>query len=385
MRKMFTPSSVLALVLALALLLSAAACGGAPSDTPDSTASEDAAAESYSFGYNTWGAGSSTFDWMANSIEYTLKLYGTEGSRASDEHSADTELQNIQNFISAEHDGILMQTSADPVLPQAAQECQNAEIPFVLNTFVGQDDDRAAVSESNPFYVGAVTADLYLDGYTVGQAAAADGHKTAVLLGGNFGDNHFEQRIAGFTQSFVTEGGGEIHEIARCTSPAESQEKANAMLSANRDAACLYAMVGDYVPGALNAMDTLGLNAMKVYASNSGPETANYIKEGRVAGGNAGNDLATVIAAALMVNYKDGHQILDEAGKAPELRVKPFFVDQSNVDDFIKLFYTDGQHPISDDVMKSLVWRYNPDVGYDTFTDVIDNGLTLEAMLAKKG
>jgi hypothetical protein len=35
-------------------------------------------------------------------------------------------------------------------------------------------------------------------------------------------------------------------------------------------------------------------------------------------------------------------------------------------------------------VIKSLAYRHNPDVSYATFTDVIDNGLTLEAMLAKK-
>lgn len=362
----------IAIVLALALTLALAACG-----SKDKASDDEFAA--YHIGFNTWGAGTATFDFMADVTTNALDVYGATYDRASDDHMADKELQNIQNFISAEVDGIIMQTTADPVLPQAAAECADAKIPFVLAVFNGNDDDRAVINAENDYYLGSVNADMYQEGYIIGQAAAADGMKTAVLLGGNVGDVHFEQRIAGFTQAFVTEGGGEILAEARCSSPAEGQEKANAMLSANKNADCLFAMVGDYVPGAVNAMETLGIS-MPIYVTNANTDAIDYIKDGTVVAATTGNDLVCAVAAALMINYLDGHQILDENGNPPELKSVGFKVDKDNVDDFQALFL-DG-HPYTDEVLKTLVYRYNEDVDYAYIKDFVTNHLNLETLVA---
>ncbi len=368
--------TALASALILALTLTLAACGNKQAEQQGQSSDD----KKFLIGFNTWGSGTPTFDVMGDEIAYTLGVFGMDGSRVSDDFTADKELQNIQNFISAGVDGITMQATAPPVLPQAAEACKTAKIPFVLGIFVGDDKDRAQISANNPYYLGAVGADLYQDGYLMGQAAAKGGHKTAVLVGGNVGDNHFEQRIAGFTKSFVEEGGGKILDIARCSSPAEGQEKANALLSANRDADCLYAMVGDYVPGSINAMDALSLK-IPTYASNVGKESLDYIKDGRVVEGGAGNDLAAGIAVALLVNKLDGHPIVDENGKAPELKTIPFIVNKDNVDDFISIFFTEGSHPFTPEFLKTLLWRSNPDVSYKTFTDLMANGIKLDALL----
>ncbi|MGN0967733.1 MAG: sugar ABC transporter substrate-binding protein [Oscillospiraceae bacterium] len=363
----------LAIALVLCMSLPLAACGG-----KDQGGSGDGGA-TYHIGFNTWGAGTATFDFMADVTENALDVYGATHDRASDDHMADKELQNIQNFISAEVDGIIMQSTAEPTLPKAAEECAKAKIPFVLAVFTGADEDRAKVREENEYYLGAVNADMYEEGYIMGKAAAEDGHKTAVLLGGNVGDAHFEMRIAGFTKAFVEEGGGKILEEARCTSPAEGQEKANAMLSANKTADCLYAMVGDYVPGAVNAMETLGIS-MPIYVTNANTDAIEYIRNGKIAAATTGNDLVCAVAAALMINYLDGHQILDNEGKAPELKSVGFRIDANNVDDYEKLFL--NNMPFTDEVLKTLVYRNNEDVTYDTFVDFMENHLNLEALMA---
>ncbi|MGM9606954.1 MAG: sugar ABC transporter substrate-binding protein [Oscillospiraceae bacterium] len=363
----------LAIVLALSMCLALAACG-----SKDKGGSEEGGT-SYYIGFNTWGAGTATFDFMADVTTDALDTYGATYSRASDDHMADKELQNIQNFISAEVDGIIMQSTAEPTLPKAAEECAKAKIPFVLAVFTGADEDRAKVREENEYYLGSVNADMYEEGYIMGKAAAEDGHKTAVLLGGNVGDAHFEMRIAGFTKAFVEEGGGKILEEARCTSPAEGQEKANAMLSANKTADCLYAMVGDYVPGAVNAMETLGIS-MPIYVTNANTDAIEYIRNGKIAAATTGNDLVCAVAAALMINYLDGHQILDNEGKAPELKSVGFRIDADNVDDYERLFL--NNIPFTDEVLKTLVYRYNENVTYDTFADFMANHLNLESLVA---
>lgn len=361
---------IIALLLALVMVFALVACGG----------KDDASGgDSYHIGFNTWGAGTATFDFMADVTTNALDVYGATYDRASDDHMADKELQNIQNFISAEVDGIIMQTTADPVLPQAAEECAKAKIPFVLTVFTGNDEDRAKINAENDYYLGAVNADMVAEGYIMGKAAAEDGMKTAVLLGGNVGDVHFEQRIAGFTKAFVEEGGGTILAEARCASPAEGQEKANAMLSANKEADCLFAMVGDYVPGAVNAMETLGIS-MPIYVTNANTDAIAYIKDGTIKAATTGNDLVCAVASALMINYLDGHQILDENGNPPELKSVGFKVDSTNVDDYQALFL-DG-HPFTAEALETLVYRNNKDVTYDTFVEFVENHLNLEALLA---
>jgi ABC-type sugar transport system substrate-binding protein len=372
-RRIYRTALVLTLVLTLAFTL--AACGKKTQDKADGS-------KKYVIGFNTWGSGSPTFDVMGDEIAYTIGVYGMEGSRVSDDFTPDKTLQNVQNFISAEVDGLVMQITAPPVLPQAAEVCLNAKMPFVMGIFCGLPDARAQISANNAYYIGAVEANVYEDGYLMGKAAAADGHKTALLIGGNVGDYHFEQRIAGFTKAFCDEGGGVIVDEARCSSPAESQEKASALLSANRDADCIYAMVGDYVTGPINAMDMLGLTGMALYVSNGGLDTANYIKEGRVAACGGGNDLASGIATALLINYLDGHAILDGNGKAPELEIIPFLVTKSNVDSYISLFFAQGAHPMAPALLKTLIWRENNEVNYKTFTDLLANSLTIEALQA---
>lgn len=368
-----TIKRALALTLALCMSASLTACGGG------NDSGSGGGNPSYHIGYNTWGAGTATFDFMSDVTVAALEAYGAASTRASDDHMADKELQNIQNFISGQVDGIIMQSTADPTLPKAAEECADAGIPFVLAVFTGDDADRAEIRENNNYYLGAVNADMYAEGYIIGQAAIEDGHKTAVMVGGNVGDNHMEQRIAGFTQAFATEGGGTILDSARCSSPAEGQEKSNALLSANRDADCLFAMVGDYVPGAVNAMETLGLE-IPVYVTNANTDAIGYIRSGKIAAATTGNDLVCAVAAALMINYLDGHQILDADGKAPELKSVGFRIDADNVDDYEKLFL--NNMPFTDEVLQTLVYRCNEDVTYDTFVDFVENHLNLKALIA---
>ncbi|MGN1003379.1 MAG: sugar ABC transporter substrate-binding protein [Oscillospiraceae bacterium] len=369
----------LAVALALCMSLSLAACGG----NGDSGNKGNDENPSYYIGYNTWSAGTAVFDFMADIVEQALDAYGATYTRSSDETTADKELQNIQNFVSAGVDGIVMQTAAETVLPQAAEECGKAGIPFVMSVFTGNDDDRAKISAENKCYVGSVNADMYAEGYLMGQQAAADGRKTAVLLGGNVGDTHFEMRIAGFTKAFVEEGGGEILNTARCANPSEGQEKANAMLSATPNADCLFAMAGDYVPGAISAMESLDID-MPLYVTNADTSAIEYIRDGRVVCATTGNDLVGAVASALLINYLDGHQILDADGKAPELKITGFMLDQDNIDTYEEIFANKGV-PFTEETLKTLAWRYNPDVTYDTFVDFIENQITLEAMAKAYG
>ncbi len=374
LKKLF---SLVALVLVALFALSA--CAPKTTDTSPDT-SPDAMTE-FKIGVNTWGSGVPILDMFGDNAQNTLQMLGCTVDRASDDFTAEKELTNVQNFISAGAQGIALQAAAVSTLPQMASVCADAEVPFVLFTFIGADEDRDVISENNAFYAGAVDADMITDGMKVAEMAYADGCRTAVLIGGNIGDNNMDQRSDGFREKFE-ELGGTVLDEARCTDPSETLTKAEDMLSANMEVDCIYAMVADYVYGSIEAIDNLSIaDSINVYLSCVDKGSAEYIKEGRIAGGNDGITLASYIGPTLLLNYLDGHQILDENGNPPRLQTIPFAVTAENVDDYMATFTTEGVSPVTDEVLKSLCYRYNPDVTYQTYVELITSGLSLEAIV----
>ena len=362
----------LAPILALLLIFSLVLTGCAGKKASD---------EAYQIGLNTWGSGVQVLDTFGDNGEYVIEMLGGTTMRASDDFTPDKESTNVQNFCSAGVDAIDLQAAGVTNLLQMAKTCQDAKVPFVLNTFIGNEADRAQLQDNNPYYVGCLDNDLEADGKLVATIAIADGCTTAVVIGGNIGDNTQDRRLQGFTDEFTAQG-GTVLQAARCTDASDAPAKAEDMLSANMDVQCLYAMVGDYVPAAVSAISNLGLtDGINIYMSGVDKTSAEFIKDGTVKAGGDGLFLASYIAPTLLMNYLDGHAIKDDNDKAPQLENAPFKVDAANIDAYISIFCTEGIHPIPDEMLKNLCWRNNPDVTYQTYVDLMNHGLTLNELL----
>lgn len=384
--------SIIVLVLVFACLFSLASCSGktdqsaGPSTAPSDAAPSGAAADltkAYHLGMNVWGT-APVLTLYGNEEEYALKAIGMTADRASDDNNADKELQNIQNFISQGVDGLLIQGAGATTIPQMGIEAAKAKVPFALAIFTGTPEVRAELSSSNEYYAGAAASDLQADGRILAEKALADGAKTACIIGGNIGDLNMDNRSKGFTEGFTT-GGGKILAEERCTDNSEALAKASSMLSANKDVDCVYIMVGDYVEGTLTAIDTLGIKDVKCYLSAVNAGSAKYISSGQIVAGSGGTTLSCDVAPTLLLNMLDGHPIKDADGKAPFFAVPTSLVTKDNVDAYVKVFLAEGAHPVPADVIKSLCFRYNPDVTYQTYVDVIKNQLTVDAILKANG
>ena len=405
----------LALVLAAAMVFSLAACGSsnsssaakseapaaaassAKSEAPAAAASSAkseapaAAASSakseapapakeggYYIGTNTWGSGVPNVDMIGDSRQYALELFGCEVNRSSDDFTADKELQNGQNMIAAGVDGICFQGGAPNVVVQIAALAKEQNIPITFDTQIGTEEILSDLAANNDMYLGAIDANCTLAGEQLAQRAWDDGCKTAIIIGGNIGDVNMDQRSEGFTRVFEGLGGKVVAE-GRCTDQSECATKMEDMLSAHRDVECIYAMVGDYTAGSLSAMANIGVSP-KMYLSNIDGDSAQYIKDGTITAGNDGTLLPPLLAATLMMNYLAGNKIVGPDGKAAHLQTVPIEIDQSNVDLYIDVFCSSSNQPMSDDLLKSLVVTYNPDVNYDYYVDVINNKLGLDEL-----
>ena len=373
-------SRILALALALVMLFSLAACGKEEPAAPADPAAP--AAESYTIGINTWGSGVPVLDMFGNAKQYTIETLGHEVLRMSDDFTADKELQNVQNMCASGVDGAVINAAAVSTVPQIGVECANAKIPFAFDVFVGENADLEKLAAENEYYCGAIDLDMVSDGAAIAEMAYANGARKAVMIGGNIGDNNMDQRSQGFTAKF-TELGGEVLAEARCTDNSECLAKATDMLSANKDADCLYAFVGDYIEGSLTAIENLGMD-IQVYVSCVDEGTANYIKDGTVVGGNDGISLASYISCTLVLNYLAGHKIVDENGMPPRLSTSPFRVDQENVDNYLKVFFSDEYSPFTKEMLEDLLYTSNPDVSYQDYVDLIE-GINLGYMMESNG
>ena len=259
-------------------------------------------------------------------------------------------------------------------------ECANAKIPFSFDVFVGENPDLEALANNNEYYCGAIDLDMVSDGAAVAQMAYDNGCRKACMIGGNIGDNNMDQRSQGFREVFEQLGGKVLFE-ARCTDNSECPAKATDMLSANKDADCVYCFVGDYVEGSLTAIGNLGLDGIQVYVSCVDEGTAKYIQEGTVKGGNDGISLACFISSTLVLNYLAGNKIVDANGKAPRLSTHPFQVNQDNVDNYMKVFFSDSAHPFTKGMLEDLV---NPNTTYDDYVKLV-NDINLDYMLEANG
>ena len=364
-------SKLIALLLVAVLAFSLAGCGKTNEQAPSTSATEAPKAadstKSFLVGTNCWGAGVPVLDYQLAYRTGSLETFGCTVTSASDDFTADKELQNGQNFVSAGVNGICFQGGAPNVIPIIADLCKENKIPFTIDSQVGGDDILNPIAADNEFYLGAVEADYIFQGEQLAQAAYDDGCRKAIIVGGNIGDVNMDKCQQGFTQVFEKLG-GKVVGVGRCTDQSECATKVEDLLSANRDADCIYMMVGDYVAGTRSATQNLGVSP-NLYVSCTDADSAQLIKEGVITCGNDGFLLSCMVAPTILMNYLlYGNKFLDENGHAKHYLVPGFIINKDNADKYIEVFYTPGSYPVSNALLKNLV---REDITEKEFKDTV--------------
>ena len=362
-------SKLIALLLIAALVFSLGGCGKGKEPAEPAPADEPAGGDSKDLyiGTNCWGAGVPVLDYQLAYRTAALEAFGATVTSVSDDFTADKELQNGQNFVSAGVNGICFQGGAPNVIPIIAELCAENKIPFTIDSQVGGDDILDPIAAGNEYYLGAVEADYILQGEQLAQAAYDDGCRQAIIVGGNIGDVNMDKCQQGFTQVFESLG-GKVVGVGRCTDQSECATKVEDLLSANRDADCIYMMVGDYVAGTLSATQNLGVSP-NLYVSCTDADSAKYIKDGTITCGNDGFLLSCMVAPTILMNYElYGNKFVDENGHAKHYLVPGFIIDKDNADLYIEVFYTPGSYPVSSSLLKQLV---RADITEKEFSEMI--------------
>ncbi len=328
--------------------------------------------ESYSFAQNIWGTGAYPLDIIVHATEKAAGVAGVTTDLADNQFTSDNIISGLQSQLAAGTDGVLFFSVVDTVFGSAQELCDAQNVPYALVTNFPQDEETFDSIKADELFIGASSPDQYQMGVEIADAALTDGNTTAVILAAAIGDYSHDQRIEGFTAEFEANG-GTVVQVMRCSDPAESTTKGNDLLMANQDVDCIYASGGDYlsaVSGIVAGDDTYA--DLDVYGTDVAPDLIEYIKDGTINAMNGGNHVDGAVTLCLMVNYLDGHQILDEDGKAPIITMSTYTITADNADVFAAL-YEDESCFITTEQFQTLLYRYNEDVSYQDFLDFAES------------
>lgn len=378
---------LLGIILCLAVaMVVMAGCGGSSEEpaasAAGSSAAGDAAGASYTIGYNNFGVGAYPLDLNEKETTYAIETAGSQIKVANDNFTVDNVITDVKNLISSNVDGVVVWCAADTLYNSLNDLMLDAKMPFALGDKYPTSEDTIAKFQENEFFAGAVSTDDTITGANMAERAWEDGHKTALIVAAAQGDTNHDARVKGFTEKFE-ELGGKVLGTVRCADPSEAVQKSGDLLAAHKDADCLYGSGGDYSIGALSAMESAGVE-MPVYGTDVDPNVIQGIKDGKIsaATGAAGTYCGT-FAALLLINYLDGHPILNEDGKAPATKgVKTIMITKDNVDDFEE--YWINNEIFSEEELQSLLYRYNENVTWADYEKMIDEYNFENRMAAKQ-
>lgn len=363
---------IVSLILVAVMMLSITACGknSDPAQDPGANSGETGD-KTYTFGYNNFGQGAYPLDMNEKETTYALESIGMNIKVANNEFTVDKIITDAQNLISSKVDGLIVWSASDTLYSSFNDLCSSSKTPFVLGDKYPLGEDTKAMLRENPYFAGAISTQDSDAGAQLAKKALEDGNKTAIIVAAAAGDTNHDLRVAGFTEAFE-QGGGKILGVVHCADPSEAVQKSNDLLTANSEADCLYGSGGDFSMGALSAMQSTGIK-MPIYGTDIDPNVLQAIKDGDVIEANgAAGPYCAGIAATLLLNYLDGHPILDENGQAPMSNGLKFVtVTKDNTDDFEN--YWLSSHPFTPDDYKNLCYRYNPNVTWQDYVDLLDN------------
>lgn len=328
--------------------------------------------DSYLFITNNFGAGAYSLDMMVNNEQAACDATGMELNITDNEFTVDKVITQLQSQMAMNPDGVAFLGISETLFPTAANICSQAKKPYVFYACAPTDEDMKKIQEDE-YYCGMVIYSPYDEAKRIAEIALEDGCKTAVISAGAAGDFAHDRRVNGFTETFEA-GGGKVEAVAHSADPSEGVTKTSDLMTAYPDVDLIFGAGEEYITAGVTVLDSLGNTTCKVYGNTSSPDVCQLVADGKVVATSGGEGVCGSLAIPLLINYLDGHPILDKDGKAPYFGTKTqYIITKDNAQAFHDFLDTKGTETISSDEYKSLCWRYNKDIDYDSYLELVEN------------
>lgn len=374
-------SVLIAAVLTLSLVLTACNSNSSSKQNASSTASQATSTKKLKLGCNNFLKGFYALDVLENSFKTTAASLGVDTMITNDEGKVEESISNVDNMISAGVDGIVFFGIVDTAIPVVSQKCLKAKVPFVLYDHLPSDQVLTELRK-NPYFVGVVGEHDYDAGFPIGEYAAQQGLKKALLVTGKKGDSTHSARVKGFTDSF-TKAGGKVLDVGWDNSTlADALAKTDDLLTAHPDVDCIYGTGGDFASGVLQALQKHPNIKAKVFATDLDPDILKGLSSGTIAAANGAHWVNIDFSTILLVNSLKNHRLYDSNNQAPELTV-PILTLPSSQEALYQKFWLDNA-PFAASELQNLTVTNNANVTLDDIKNVLSSYSIKSRLLEKQ-
>jgi ribose transport system substrate-binding protein len=282
------------------------------------------AAESKRLAYLTPGLDLPFWRTLAKGIDDTARATGGSSTTYDSHNSAQTQLQNAQDAIAKQVDGIIISPTDSSTAPAVLAAAQRAKIPVVI----------ADIGTTGGDYVSFIISDNEQGAYGVGQQLAnamkAKGWQknTVGLVTISLARNNGKARTNGFMKAMNEAGIKQAALSQMQTYTADETFKfVQDMLTAHPDMRGLFIETDQPSLGALRAVQAARREDTMLLAAFDGiPEFISLIEQGKI--------VASGMQQPYLMGQRSSQAMLDHlAGKTPErqMLVPILVVDKANV------------------------------------------------------
>ncbi len=349
-------------------------------DNSTQTDEDSESNEQLTIGFNNFLKGVYSLDILEKSFLSTCEALDVKPMVVNDEGKVENSTRNIDNMIASGVDGIVFFGISDTLFPVVAQKCEDADIPYVFYDHMPTDEILASIQD-NPNYLGvAATVDLNT-GNNIGEYAAEQNLKKAIVVTGQTTDTTHSARTNGFKETFESSGGEVLAEGYGEVVISEAMARADDLLTAHPDADCIYATNGDVGTACMEVLEKHPEVNAKLFVTDLDPDVLDGLKEGKIEAANGAHWVNVNFATALLVNHLNGNTIKDTDGKPPRL-VVPVMTLPSNMVDLYNKYWIETL-PYSAEELQSIVAPWNENANIDDFQQMLDD-YTIEKRLQAK-
>ena len=336
-------------------------------ETGDET--DDTEGETFTIGINYFG-NAPVLVTLANNAAIVFEASGYETTTMDDEFTVDKIVQDIENMISSGVDGLVVWAPVDSLYPVISEMCLEAEVPFVLSDKVPIDESIKEQLFKNPYFVGGIAPENAKYGEAIADFAIDQGWKSVIVNTSQLGDPSDQPRYDAFEAKFKASG-GEILDVIHSEGSDGGLTQVENSLIANENPDFIYGVGSSFGVGAVTALEKFDYDT-KVVTTGLEEAVLNELKKGTIAMANGDNWVCGTFAAVVLLNHLDGTPLTDVDGNVAYVNDVGFYnVVSEQVDLYKKIFIDNNAY--SDEEMKMMSGKNNPDFDYDAMIELIEN------------
>jgi ribose transport system substrate-binding protein len=330
-------------------------------------------------GHNNILRGAASVDIIERVFIETCKALDVDSFVVNDEAKLENQIANIDRMISAGVDGIVFVGLASTVFPILAEKCNAAGIPFVIVDTLPPAEGMDILRASKQFYGGAGSVATVF-GSNIGEYAAQQGFRKAIILTAQATNPTHVARVNGFTQAFQAGGGTVLGTNYGAGGLADILPRASDMFAAHPDIDCVYGTSGDHGSAAIETMPKSGVNA-KLFVTDLDPDILRGLKEGTVYAANGAHWVHINFMTSILVNHLRGHDVRNADGSAPMFDI-PVLTLPGNMEDFYDRFWL-KQLPYTTEELRALTVPWNTNVTVADYQRAVGDYTIMKRLEAK--